>query len=398
MSFVLLMGFVSLLSDMTHEGAASINGAFLSLLGASAEAIGFMSGLGVLIGYGLRLLTGYIADKTHKLWIMTIVGYAVDLLLIPFLALVPENGWIAACAILLVGKIGNAVKKPAKDAMISYAASEKGEGKSFAILEFVDQIGAFLGPMVLFFVMLLTTDLGEYRQYGICFAVLAVPALACIALLLFAKRTYPNPADFEKEKEKTRFGAKRTFILYLIAAGIFAFGFIDFSIITAHESAGTLIPTDYLPLIYAAAMLIDAFSALFFGWLFDRLGFWSLIIAAAVSAPFALFVFGFDSMWSLIVGVIMWGVSMGAQESIMKAAVATMTSKNSRAKSYGIFQLFFGVFWFFGSWLTGWLYDRSIRAMIITSVSVEALAVVFFLFTQLSIAKDKRAAISGDYH
>ena len=165
---------------MLHEGFAGISGAYLTLLGASPAAISFVSGLGTLIGYGLRFLTGYLADKTKKYWTLTITGYAIDLLFIPLLALVPENGWMLACGFLLIGKIGNAIKKPAKNTIVSFAAKEKGVGKSFAILEFVDQIGAFLGPTLLFLIMLFTSNLSEYYKYVVCLCSLGIPAIACM--------------------------------------------------------------------------------------------------------------------------------------------------------------------------------------------------------------------------
>lgn len=65
----------------------------------------------------------------------------------------------------------------------------------------------------------------------------------------------------------------------------------------------------------------------------------------------------------------MWGIGMGTQESILKAAVTNMVPKNSRAKGYGMFEFSFGIFWFIGSWLMGVLYDISILAMVILSIS-----------------------------
>ena len=88
MLFILLFGIVSLFSDMTHEGASSIRGAYLSLLGASAGMIGFISGFGELIGYSMRYVFGKITDKTKKYWPMTILGYLLDILAVPALALV----------------------------------------------------------------------------------------------------------------------------------------------------------------------------------------------------------------------------------------------------------------------------------------------------------------------
>ena len=90
--FIALMGVVSLFSDMTHEGARSILGNYLNLAGASAATIGFVSGFGELCGYSLRILSGYLADKTKKYWTLVIAGYVLQVLAIPALALVPQNG------------------------------------------------------------------------------------------------------------------------------------------------------------------------------------------------------------------------------------------------------------------------------------------------------------------
>ena len=109
MVFIALFGIVSLFSDMTHEGASSIRGVYLSLLGASAGTIGFISGLGELIGYSMRYVFGKITDKTKKYWPMTILGYVLDIAAVPALALVGKNGWIAACALLVVQRMGKAV-------------------------------------------------------------------------------------------------------------------------------------------------------------------------------------------------------------------------------------------------------------------------------------------------
>src|SRR5580692_8876468 len=62
--FVLIVGVINLFADMTYEGGRGIAGPFLGSLGASATVVGFIAGFGELVGYGLRSLTGYVADKT----------------------------------------------------------------------------------------------------------------------------------------------------------------------------------------------------------------------------------------------------------------------------------------------------------------------------------------------
>ena len=149
---------------MTHEGAASIQGTYLSLIGASAGVIGFISGFSELLGYSLRYLFGRITDKTKKYWPMVIIGYLVDILAVPLLAFVGPNGWIWACILLSIQRIGKAIKKPAKDTIMSFAATQEKVGRSFGIQEMLDQIGAFLGPLFLYVIMLFQTDGDTFRN------------------------------------------------------------------------------------------------------------------------------------------------------------------------------------------------------------------------------------------
>ena len=394
MVFILLFGIVSLFSDMTHEGADSIRGVYLSLLGASAGVIGFISGLGELIGYGMRYVFGKITDKTKQYWPMVILGYVLDIIAVPALALVGKHGWIWACLLLVIQRIGKAIKKPAKDTVLSFAASQEGIGRSFGIQELLDQIGAFLGPVLLYLVMLFQTDGDVFRAYSIAFAVLAIPGLITLILLFYTKRKFPNPENFEPEpKQYIPFKMKKEFILYIAGISLFAFGFIDYSLVIMHVSrsftaisaglaeTSTLVNTGTLPLLYAGAMLVDAVSALIFGAIYDRKGVAALVISTLLSAPFPLLIFGGKTIPVVLLGIALWGIGMGAQESILKAAVTTMVPKTSRATGYGIFEWSFGIFWFLGSWLLGVLYDINIPLMITISVLAQLAAIPLYLYS-----------------
>src|SRR5271169_5316294 len=87
LKFVVLLGIVSLFADMTYEGARSVTGPYLAILGASGLAVGLIAGFGELVGYALRLVSGYLADKTGRYWGITILGYVLNLLSVPLLAL-----------------------------------------------------------------------------------------------------------------------------------------------------------------------------------------------------------------------------------------------------------------------------------------------------------------------
>lgn len=404
MVFLLLFGLVSLFSDMTHEGASSIRGAYLSMLGASAAAIGFASGLGELVGYSMRYVFGKLTDRTRQYWPMTILGYILDVLAVPALALVGENGWIWACGLLIVQRMGKAIKKPAKDTIMSFAASQEGAGKSFAIQELLDQIGAFLGPVLLYLLMLVRTEADTLTVYARYFALLLIPGSVTIALLLVSWRKFPNPEQFEPApKEYVPFRMKKEFVLYIAGISLFAFGFMDYALIIMHVSkvytglaaglseTASLVTTGNLPLLYAGAMLVDALSALVFGMLYDKMGVKVLVLSTLISAPFGICVFCFHSEAALLLGIVLWGIGMGAQESILKAVVTNMVPKDSRATGYGIFECAFGVFWFLGSWLMGVLYEVSIPLMAAVSVAAQLAAIPFYLASARSAGKPRSA-------
>lgn len=379
MTFVVLFGMVSLFSDMTHESANSIRGAFLSLAGASAAVIGFVSGLGELVGYGLRYVFGRLTDRTRRYWPMVLFGYALDVVAVPALALVGRNGWVLACALLIIQRLGKAIKKPAKDTVMSFAASQEGVGKSFAIQELLDQIGAVLGPLLLYLIMLFQHRDDTFSDYRSCFAFLAIPGAITLLLLWLTYKRFPHPENFEPEpKEYVPFRVSKRFVVYILGISLFAFGFADYSLIVMHFSRQHLFTAAVLPLLYALAMLTDAASAFVFGWLFDRHARLSLVVSTLVAAPFAVFAFLGSDVASVVTGVVLWGIGMGAQESILKAAVATMVPKRSRATGYGIFECCFGAAWFLGSWLLGVLYDQSLVAMVIVSVAAQLLAAIVF--------------------
>jgi MFS family permease len=368
--FVILLGAVSLFADITYEGARSITGPFLAVLGASATVVGIVSGFGELIGYGLRLVSGYISDRTGKYWTITLLGYGVNLLAVPLLAL--AGRWEIAAFLMITERLGKAIRTPARDAMLSHATKEIGRGWGFGLHEAMDQIGAVLGPLIVSSVLYFR---GGY-QTG--FGILFIPALLALSVLLMARLLYPRPRDLEAVSVKLEGkGFPRVFWLYLLAIAFVAAGYADFPLIAYHFKKVSIASDDWIPIFYAVAMGIDALSALFFGHLFDRIGISILIVVSFLSSLFAPLVFlgGFDFA---LLGMSLWGVGMGAQESIMRAAVAGMVPINKRGSAYGIFNTGYGVFWFLGSVLMGVLYDKSIFSLIIFSVVMQLASVPLF--------------------
>ena len=187
--FIILVGVVSLFSDMTYEGARSISGPFLGTLKASAVVVGVVAGLGEFLGYALRLGSGYLADRLGRYWLITFAGYSLNLLAVPLLAL--AGSWEIAAVLLLLERIGKAVRTPARDAMLSHATASVGRGWGFGFHEAMDQIGAVTGPLIVAAVLYYR---GGYREG---FAVLLLPAVLALVVITVAARLYPHPQHLE---------------------------------------------------------------------------------------------------------------------------------------------------------------------------------------------------------
>ncbi len=369
--FIVLLGVVSLFADMTYEGARSITGPFLAVLGASATVVGTVAGFGELVGYGLRLVSGYVADRTQRHWAMTIAGYAINLMAVPLLAL--AGRWEIAALFIVLERAGKALRNPPRDAMLSHATHQVGRGWGFGLHEALDQIGAVLGPLLVAGILMVG---GDYR---LAFGVLGLTAVAALAVLVAARLGYPTPRDFEARTEIAVDGAfPKSFWLYMVAAALIAAGYADFPLVAYHFERTGLAAPDQIALLYAMAMGVDAAAALVFGRLFDRFGVPTLIPAAIVSALFAPLVF-LGNFALALVGMACWGIGMGAQESVMRAAVAGFVPPERRGSAYGVFNAGYGLFWFLGSAVLGILYDRSPHWLVAFSISLQLLAVPVLL-------------------
>jgi MFS family permease len=365
-AFIVLLGAVSLFADMTYEGARSITGPYLGVLGVTATTIGVVSGFGELVGYAVRLASGYLADRSGRYWAVTIFGYLLNLLAVPILAL--AGNWQIAVVLIIAERMGRAVRSPPRDAMLSHAAGQTGLGWGFGLHQALDQVGAVVGPLIVSGVLFLGND------YRAAFAVLLAPALVSIALVLAARVLFPQPHDFDLAPPalETK-GLAPTFRVYLVAVAFIAAGYADFALIAFHFGKTSVMPATWIPIVYAIAMAVDGAAGLVLGSLFDRIGLRAMILATVISAAAAPLVF-LGGFMQAVLGMVCWGIGTGAQESVMRATIAQLAPRERRATAFGIFNAVYGIAWFAGSVLLGILYDRSIAGVVIASTALQAAA------------------------
>lgn len=367
--FIVALGTISLLADVTYEGARSINGPFLATLGAGAAVVGIVSGLGELAGYLLRLAGGVAVDRSRAYWPLTIIGYIINLMAVPLMAF--AHHWIFAAALIVIERAGKGIRTPARDVMLSQASHVIGRGWGFGLHEFMDQTGAFIGPLIVAFAV------SQTHEYSNAYAWLAVSAALAIATVFAARAFYPDPSRFEEAKPASSGPAPRlprAFWIYTAAAGLMAAGFVDFPLIAFHFQKTALVPPGEIPIFYAAAMGVEALTALAMGKLFDRIGTPVLIIGvllAAVSTPLAFL----GSFYVALGGVALWGAGMGAQQSTLRAKIAGLVPSERRGSAYGIFNSVYGVLWFVGSSAIGLLYSRSLAVAVGFAMIAELAAI-----------------------
>lgn len=385
--FIVLMGLVSLFADMTYEGARSSTGPYLSLLGASAAAVGFVGGFGELVGYGLRLVSGYVADRTQRYWLLTVLGYVLNLLAVPLLAL--AGRWEVAALLIVAERLGKAVRTPSRDAMLSHACRQVGMGWGFGLHEALDQVGAVSGPLIVAAVLYFTH---EHYQAG--FAVLLLPALLALGCLMLSRLLYPSPREMERDgagEERRPAGAggpglSRVFWLYAAFTAASIAGFTNFQLISYHWKVLEVVPDVQIPLLFAVAMGVDALVALPVGRLFDQKGLLTLTALPLLTLPVPFLVFSRAYLPALL-GVVLWGAAMGLQETVMRAAVAEITPADHRGLAYGFFNTVYGVAWFLGSTAMGALYGLGLPYAIALAVVLELLSLPLLFLVRRAIAR-----------
>jgi MFS family permease len=372
--FIILLGIVSLFGDITYQGARSVTGPYLATLGASYSVVGLVAGIGEFTGYALRMASGYLVDRTKAYWILTFIGYGL-LLSIPLLAF--AGYWQLAAVLIILERMGKAIRSPARDTMLSYAAKGVGRGWGFAVHEALDQVGAVIGPVVFSLVLLFY---GGYREG---FTLLWIPALLTLAVLALARKKVPSPQKLEIPEETSGQDIKgklpRVFWLYTIFTLFSVAGFANFQLISYHLKVQAIIPDAQIPIMYAIAMGVDAVAALVVGKTYDRIGLISLLAVPLLTLPIPFLAFSHN--YSLVlIGMALWGVVMGIQETIMRAAIADLTPVGRRGFAYGIFHTIYGASWFLGSYVMGLLCELSINYLILFAVVMELISIpLFFL-------------------
>jgi MFS family permease len=273
--------------------------------------------------------------------------------------------------------------------MLAHAGAATGRGRAFSVHKALDQVGSFLGPLL----VSAAITLGWGYRGG--FAVLAVPGLLAAGALFTLHRFVPRPASYDETPDPVQQVALRAsltpaFWHYAIFTALMMIGFATFGVLGYHLEARDVVPPAVVPLVYAVAMAAGALGALGSGWVYDRVGLaglaWLPLAAAAV--PWLSFATSPVLVW---VGAAVWGATLGVQDSTMRAAVADMVPAARRGTAYGVFAACYGLAWLGGGTLVGALYEQGVGVVGGVVGLIELVALVWFLARVLPAARAARA-------
>lgn len=386
--FVVLLGIVSLFADCTYEGSRSILGQFLASLKATGTIVGIVTGFGELVGYALRLGSGSFADMTRAFWPIIIIGYALQMSSVPALAL--ATTWPVAAILIILERVGKALRNPPRDVLLSYAGERIGGfGWAFGLHQAFDQTGAVIGPL------LVAAMLAVHGSYKYAFGVLVIPASINLALVGIARLSYPHPEELARKVSRTSdTGFSRKYWVYVAAACLVAIGFIDYPLIAFHLKKSHVVSGDAIAAFYAVAMAVSGTGSLVLGRLFDKFGFSMLVLVTFVSSFFAPLIF-LGGFWLALSGAALWGLGMGFQESIIPAAVTPLVHGERRASAFGLFTAAYGLAWFFGSAIVGILYDRFETAVVPFCMATQFLALPIFWWLQKNLHSGDNESVAS---
>jgi MFS family permease len=329
----------------------------------------------------LRFFSGRLADRTRAYWTITALGYALNLLVVPTLAL--AGSWQAAALLIVVERTGKSLRGPARDVLISEATEVVGHGWGFGVHTAFDQAGAVLGPLMVAF------SVARSNQFGPAFWWLALPAAGAFLALLVARAF--RPTESVKTPRRVTQTIPKVFWPYAAAAGLLALGFIDFPLLAYHFQKNSLAQPATIPLLYAGAMGLNGLTALVSGRLFDHFGIRVLSLATVVSLltlPLG-FLFG---TWGAVASVACWAIGLGAQDATLRSGIAQVVSMNKRGSAFGAFNGVYGVMWFLGSVAMGFLYDRSLTALVVFGVAAQVAAAAFFVWLHRPLAEARASS------
>jgi len=341
--------------DVASEMIHSLLPVFLvRTLGAGAETVGLIEGLGEATASCTKLISGWLSDRWGRRKTLAVLGYGLGALAKPLFALASTAGWVLAARV--TDRVGKGIRGAPRDALVAQLAPAQLRGAAYGLRQSLDTVGAFAGPVLAIVLMALLH--ASIRQV---FWIAVVPG--AMAALLLATAVREPTAQRERSAEHTlRRGEIRelgaAFWRVLALASLLTLArFSEAFLILRARDAGLSVPL--VPLVLVLMNVVYAASAYPSGAWSDRIGRRGLLITGFLTLALADAVLALaGSLTGVLLGVGLWGLHMGLTQGLFAAMVADAAPERLRGTAFGVFNFALGLALLAASLLAGALWQR----------------------------------------
>ncbi|GGM42436.1 MFS transporter [Micromonospora sonchi] len=392
---VVLLGTVSLLTDVSSEMVASVLPLYLTaMVGLAPIAYGVLDGLYQGVSAMVRIAGGYLGDRgQHPKWI-AVTGYAASAL--SRLAMLPAAGFAAITAVVTADRLGKGLRTAPRDALIAAASPPEALGRAFGVHRALDTAGAALGPLVAFALLLLVP--GGYDSIFVVSFAFAVAGLAVLVLYVPGLPTAARADRPGPRQVLTEIGGRRLRRPLLAAAllGVLTIG--DGFLYLALHSRDDL-AARYFPLLYVGTNIAYLALAVPLGRLADRVGRGRVLVAGhlALLGGYLIAALPGGSLGLTLTVLLLLGCFYAATDGVLAALVSQLVTAGARGSGIAAAQTTVALARFAASVLFGlvWTIQGPQRALLLFAA---LLAVAVPVAGWLLRGVDRPAPTAGDAH
>lgn len=340
---VWVLGFVSLLMDVSSEMIHAVLPLFMvQVLAADVFWVGLIEGAAEAVALAAKVFSGVIADRFGRHKVLVFSGYALGVLSKPVFAIADTVTTVFFAR--FADRIGKGVRGAPRDAIIADVSPKELLGASYGLRQSLDAAGAFVGPAIAAALLFTLTE----DAFRTIFWLALIPGALCLMLILAGVENPKTPevSGPRKPLPITREGLKRltpAFRAVLVLGVLFSLArFSNAFIVLRAADAG--IANAWIPLVMVGMNLVFSASSYPFGALADRVRPTTLLGVGLVLLVLSDVVFAlWADVWGIGLGILLWGLHLGATQGVLSMLVAKTTDADWRATGFGLFNLASGM-------------------------------------------------------
>ncbi len=350
-----MLGLVSMCMDLSSELVHSLLPLYMATaLGASVFVIGMIEGVAEALALIIKLFSGALSDLFRKRKPLVLLGYGIAAVSKFAFPLAPTLDWIIGAR--LADRVGKGIRGAPRDALIADISAADSRGRSFGLRQALDTVGAVGGPLLALSAMAYFAG-----NFHAAFWVAVVPAMLCVALIIFGVDEPDRPKTSNEKESRLRFSdvrrLPRIYVAIVAIAGVLTLARFSeaFLVLRAHNVG---LSNAMAPLVMVVMSFVYAATSYPAGAAADRGQGARLLSFGLVTLVVADLVLAHAQAWPLVLaGAALWGLHMGLTQGLLSALVAASAPADLRGTAFGIFNLVCGVALLVGSSLAGWLWD-----------------------------------------